>query len=80
MPTATVAKDLIEVTPNYREDMQPNPYYLRVSVPDGWNDVKKISKKVLQFEGRNYTFIGWNSDSNLCFFRASHNVAKILKR
>ncbi len=80
MPHATIAPDLIEVFPSFREDMQPCGHYLTVRVSDGWNDVKKICKKVLQYEGRNYTFTGWNSDTNNCYFREATSLAKIKRK
>jgi hypothetical protein len=42
--------------------------YLTLDVPNGWDDVKKLCKKVLTFDGRQFTFTGWNSDTNKCFF------------
>lgn len=50
---------------------------LTVDCPNGWDDVKKLTKKVLRFDGHAYTFIGWNSDRNECFFRLTNSVAKI---
>jgi len=41
--------------------------------------VKKLFKKVLSFVGRHYTFIGWNSDRNECFFREGGQFATIKK-
>jgi len=41
---------------------------LQIAVPNGWDDVRKLTGKVLVFEGRRFTFTGWNSDSLLCFF------------
>jgi hypothetical protein len=43
--------------------------WLYIEVPNGWDDVKKISKKVLTYEGRKFLFSGWNSDRNDCFFK-----------
>lgn len=45
-----------------------NREFLTISCPDGWSDVKKLTKKVLTFDGRKFTFTGWNSDRNECFF------------
>lgn len=35
---------------------------------DGWDEVKKLTKKVLLFEGRKFTFSCWNSDRMECVF------------
>jgi hypothetical protein len=43
--------------------------WLYFSVPNGWEDVEKISKKVLTYDGRKFLFSGWNSDRNDCFFK-----------
>ena len=72
---ATVAPDLIPV----RHTFAHNQHRLTINVPEGWDDVKKLCKKVLQYEGRHYTFLGWNSDRNECFFGESA-VATIVKR
>lgn len=75
---AAVRHDLIAVTPSYRPSIGPNgSHFLTVEVPNGWDDVKKISKKILEFEGRFYTFTGWNSDSMKCYFRESTQFAKL---
>ena len=42
--------------------------YLTIDCPNGWDDVKKISKKVINYDGRRFTFTGWNSDRNVCYF------------
>lgn len=43
--------------------------WLYISVPNGWDDVKKICKKVLTHNGKKFIFSGWNSDRNDCFFK-----------
>jgi hypothetical protein len=63
---ATIVKDEIAVTHSVRNDVQRE--FLTFDVPNGWDDVKKISKKVLEYDGRKFTFSGWNSDTNKCFF------------
>lgn len=73
---ATVAPELISVIPSTRGE----EHWLTISVPNGWDDVKKICKKVLKFEGRTYVFRGWNSDRNDCMFLESNNVATIVKK
>lgn len=66
---------LIPITPIVRAD--DGSHWLQISIPNGWDDVKKICKKVLEFEGRTYAFMSWNSDNYLCHFRETNNVAKI---
>jgi len=53
---------------------------LTISVPEGWDDVKKLCRKVLRHDGRDFTFIGWNSDRNECFFREEKSIAIIKKK
>jgi hypothetical protein len=42
--------------------------FLVIDCPEGWSDVKKLTKKVLTFDGRKFTFASWNSDVNECYF------------
>lgn len=65
---ATVSPNEIAARYSFREGFG---HYLNISIPNGWDDVKKISKKVLRHGGRAYTFTGWNSDRNECFFRST---------
>jgi hypothetical protein len=57
-----------EVAVVYSNRPEVNREYLTVSVPNGWDDVKKIAKKVLTYDGRKFTFTGWNSDTLQCYF------------
>ena len=79
---ATVSLDEVPVRYSSRPDVGRD--YLTIDCPAGWDDVKKICKKVLVYEGRRFTFTGWNSDRNECFFVAplggSQPVAKIVRR
>lgn len=34
----------------------------------GWDEVKKLSKKVLTFDGRDFVFSAWDSDKNEIYF------------
>lgn len=70
---ATIQNNLIEVVPSERDGRK----YLTVSIENGWDDCKKICKKILQFNGENYAFTGWNSDTNKVFFLRTEHVAKI---
>jgi len=51
---------------------------------DVWKQVSKVSKRVLEYDGRKFTFTGWNSDRNEAFFSAPHKgsekVATLLDR
>ncbi len=70
--SASIVKNAVVVTRfNADRDM------LAVSVPEGWDDVKKLVHKVLSYEGRTFVFTGWNSDTNEAFFRASNQFATI---
>jgi hypothetical protein len=78
--TATILDKHVPVRHNVRKDVGRE--YLMLDVPEGWDDVKKICKKVLEFNGKKFTFTGWNSDRNECFFSApihgDSQVARIL--
>jgi hypothetical protein len=66
---ASILPNDISVVYSHRPDVQRE--FLTVDVPNGWDDVKKISKKVLSYDGRKFTFTGWNSDRNQCYFARS---------
>lgn len=67
---ANVVKDRVEV--QYAERPEVGRDFLTVSCPEGWDDVKKLTKKVLEFRGRHFTFCSWNSDRNVANFSAPH--------
>ena len=71
---ATISKNQIAVKHNTRED---GSNWLTVEVPNGWDDCKEIVNKVLQFNGLNYTWRGWNSDRNEAFFRENNQTATV---
>lgn len=69
---ATLVQNEIPVRHTIREDV--NREFLTFSVPNGWDDVKPLANKVLQFDGKKFVFSGWNSDRNeCCFFRMLNN-------
>ena len=71
---ATIEKNLVAIA----RTSQANGYnWLVIDIPNGWDDVKKICKKVLSYNGKKYTFTGWNSDRNECFFRDGAQFAKV---
>ena len=63
---AQVKQDGFSVRHSIHSDVDRE--FLTLDVPNGWDDVKKICKRVLTFNGRDFTFSGWNSDRNECFF------------
>ena len=63
---ATIVKNEIEVSHAIRPDV--NREFLTVKCPNGWDDVKKLTNKVLTFEGRKFTYCSWNSDRNVANF------------
>ena len=75
---ATIAANKITVNAVAECDGQELMY---VSVPNGWDDVKNLTNKVLTYNGRDFTFTGWNSDRNEAYFkrplRGPANVAVI---
>jgi hypothetical protein len=76
--TATIEKNLIAVQHTVRAD--DNTEWLRLDVPNGWDDVKKLCKKVLRYNGHTYTFRSWNSDTLTAAFSRSTLVAEVCAR
>jgi hypothetical protein len=73
---ATIAKN--EIAVEYRERASDGTKWLIINVPNGWDDVKKISRKVLVYNGLRFTFASWNSDNLVCNFKHNANIAKIV--
>lgn len=71
----TVEKKMLSVTPSEDRGFGKR---LTIDCPEGWDDVKKLTKKVLSYEGDYYTFLGWCSDRNVCYFGETKNVAMVL--
>jgi hypothetical protein len=65
---SNITIDPKEIRADYRVSADGRGW-LYIAVPNGWDDVKKISKKVLTYGGRKFLFSGWNSDRNDCFFK-----------
>ena len=63
---ATINSNEIKVEHSIRSDV--NREFLKVDCPNGWDDVKKISKKILTYQGKKFAFTGWNSDRNEAYF------------
>ena len=66
---ATIVPNEIAVVYSHRPDIGRE--FLMIQVPNGWDDVAKICRKVLSYGGRKFTFTGWNSDRNECYFARS---------
>jgi hypothetical protein len=66
---ATITPDEIRVAYSHRPDIARE--FLSVDVPNGWEDVKKLTRKVLTYDNRKFTFTGWNSDTLICYFARS---------
>ena len=65
MNIATVSPAQFEVRHTVCDDVE----FLAFDIPNGWDDVAPICKKLLEFEGRLFAFSCWNSDRNTCHFR-----------
>jgi hypothetical protein len=63
---ATFAQNEIEVRYSVRPDVGKE--FISFDIPNGWDDVKKISKKILIYENKRFSFSCWNSDFNYCVF------------
>ena len=66
MNTAILTRNKIRVIHSVRVDV--NREFVQISVPNGWDDVKKLTNRVLTYDGRDFTYSGWNSDRNECYF------------
>jgi hypothetical protein len=75
MNTATISNNEIAVVYNNRREI--NREYLTIDVPNGWDDVAKLTKKVLNYNGKKFTFTGWNSDTLKCYFVRTNEIATI---
>ena len=64
--TATINPREIRVEHSVRPDVGRE--FLKVSCPEGWDDVKRVKDEILTFEGRKFAFTGWNSDRNEAYF------------
>ena len=64
--TASILKNEIEVRYSIRPDVGKE--FITFDIPNGWDDVKRISKKILIYDNKKFSFSCWNSDSNYCVF------------
>lgn len=72
---ATISKNEVAVVYSHRQDVGRE--YLTIDVPNGWDDVAKLTKKVLRYDGKPFVFTGWNSDTLKCYFVRSDEVATV---
>lgn len=70
---ATISKNEVAVVYSSRDGIE----YLTIDIPNGWDDVKKLTKKVLRYDGKPFVFTGWNSDTLKCYFVGSNEVATV---
>jgi hypothetical protein len=63
---ASILENKISVRHSIRPDVGRE--FITFDIPNGWDDVKKICKKVLLYDGKEFIFSAWNSDRNECFF------------
>lgn len=67
--SAKVLRDQVVCSHSVRADVGRE--YLEVEAPAGWDDVQKLVGKVLEFDGRKFVYLGWNSDRNVAYFGRS---------
>ena len=77
MQNATIETNLIAVEPTTDESGHK---WLKIQVPNGWDDCKKLTKKVLKYNGETYVWRSWNSDYNYCYFIQSNDIAEFVKK
>jgi len=70
---ATISKNEVAVVYSSRDGIE----YLTIDIPNGWDDVAKLTKKVLRYDGKPFVFTGWNSDTLKCYFVRSDEVATV---
>ncbi len=75
--TATFTNEF-SVKHSIRPDV--NREFISWDVPNGWDDVKKVTKKVVLFDGRRFVFSCWNSDRlEVVFVRGLDEEPKVAK-
>jgi len=60
---------IAEIATNQIAVLGYDGYALHVDCPNGWDDVKKLTNKVLLYDGKTFVWSGWNSDRNVSFFK-----------
>ena len=72
---ATILPNEISVEHTSREGRE----YLKFSIT-GWDEVSKLTKKVLLFGGKKFKFSCWNSDDLYCVFIRTNETATIISK
>ena len=74
---ATIVPDEIAIQYSLRPDVQREFLSFPIS---GWDEVKKLVKKVLLYDGRKFVYSCWNSDRmEIIFYRMLDNSTKTAK-
>jgi len=74
---ATILPDEIAVQYSFRPDVERE--FLSFSI-SGWDEVKKLVKKVLLYDKRKFVYSCWNSDRmEIIFYRMLDNSTKTAK-
>jgi hypothetical protein len=71
---ATLLQNEINVTHSVRDNRE----YLKFSIT-GWDEVAKLTKKILSYDGKKFKFSCWNSDDLYCVFIRTQETATICK-
>lgn len=76
MENANVVKNSIKIT---REVIHAHwqKTCIFIDLPDGWNTLEPLTSKVLEYKGKNFVFLAWNSDRNEAWWIESDQTAKI---
>jgi hypothetical protein len=78
---ATIIPD--EIAVNHCVQLDVGREFLSFKI-DGWDEVKKLTKKVLLFDNRKFIFSCWNSDRMeiifYCMLDGSTTTAKVCKK
>lgn len=48
-----------------------------IDLPNGWETLQPLTGKVLEYKGKNFVFLAWNSDRNEAWWIESDQTAKI---
>jgi len=76
MTEGRIATNKVTVTKPISIDGQ---LYIEVTVPDGWDSVKKIMDKVIEVNSLDFCYTGWNSDKCIAYFRHNNRTIGIIK-
>jgi len=80
---ATVIPNEIPILRHHTDKDGTGWLYIKIEDQDGdggWTDVKRNYRKVLEFEGRKYTWSCWNSDDMYSVFKTGQPIARISRR